>query len=291
MRFSYAESMTDPTYYLPLAKAVEEAGYASFIVPDSIAYPEVSDSTYPYTPDGSREFLVGKPFIEPYTLIPAMGAVTETLRFTTFVVKLPIRHPVLVAKQATSVAVMTNNRFGFGIGTSPWPEDYDLCDVPWERRGKRFDEQIDIVRGLTAGGWFSYDGEFYDVPSIKISPVPTEPVPILIGGHSDAALRRAARVGDGWMHAGMGGGEDLGQLIRRLDQLRDEHGRADRPFSIHAISIDAYSADGIRRMEEAGITDAIVGFRDPYRPGPDTETLDQKVTALRRFAESVIEKV
>src|SRR5690242_17312837 len=120
MRFSYAEALCDPTHYVPLARAAEEAGFDSFVVPDSVCYPEVSDSTYPYTPDGNREFLDGKPFIEPFSLIPALGAVTSRLRFTTFVVKLPIRHPVLVAKQATSVAVMSNNRFGFGIGTSPW---------------------------------------------------------------------------------------------------------------------------------------------------------------------------
>jgi probable F420-dependent oxidoreductase len=291
MRFTYIDAMIDPRFIAPLAVAAEEAGYASFAVPDSICYPEESDSTYPYTPDGNREFLEDKPFIEPFALIGALAAVTSTIRFSTFVLKLPMRHPVLAAKQAASVAVLSDNRVDLGVGLSPWPDDYSVVDVPWERRGKRFDEQIDIVRGLTAGGWFSYDGEFYDVPSIKITPVPTEPLPILIGGHSDAALRRAARVGDGWMHAGWGGGEDLGALIRRLDQLREEHGRADRAFTLHAISLDAYSADGVKRMEEAGITDAIVGFRDAYQPGPDTETLDQKLTALRRFAESVIAKV
>ena len=109
----------------PLAKAAEEAGYHSFTVPDSICYPRVvGQPTIPYTPDGDRQFLEGKPFIEPFSLIPALGAVTERLRFTTFVVKLPIRHPVLVAKQAASVAVLTDDRFGFGVGLSPWPEDF-----------------------------------------------------------------------------------------------------------------------------------------------------------------------
>ena len=291
MRFTYIDAMIDPRFIAPLAVAAEEAGYASFAVPDSICYPEESDSTYPYTPDGRREFLRGKPFIEPFTLIGALAAVTETLRFSTFVLKLPMRHPVLAAKQAASVAVLSDNRVDLGVGLSPWPDDYAVVDVPWERRGRRFDEQIDIVRGLTGGGFFSYDGEFYDVPSIEISPVPTEPIPLLIGGHSDAALRRAARVGDGWMHAGWGGGEDLDQLIHRLHELRHEYGRASEPFSVHAISLDAYTRDGIERMEEAGITDAIVGFRDSYRPEPDDETLDQKLTALRRYAESVIATV
>ena len=132
MRFSYAESMTDPSYYLPLAAAAEEAGYDSMVVPDSICYPEESDTRYPFNPDGTREFLDGKPFLEPFSLIPAMGAVTTKLRFVTFVLKLPIRHPVLVAKQVSSTAVLTNNRLLLGVGTSPWPEDYAVCGVPWE---------------------------------------------------------------------------------------------------------------------------------------------------------------
>src|SRR5580704_13812339 len=110
VRFSYAESMTDPSFYGPLACAAEEAGYDSMVIPDSICYPRDASSTYPYNPDGSREFLEDKPFLEPFSLIPALGAVTSRIRFTTFVVKLPIRHPVLVAKQAGSVAVLTGDR-------------------------------------------------------------------------------------------------------------------------------------------------------------------------------------
>jgi probable F420-dependent oxidoreductase len=290
MRFSYAESMTDPSFYLPLARAAEEAGFDSFVVPDSICYPQESDSTYPYTPDGNREFLEDKPFIEPFSLIPAMGAVTERLRFTTFVVKLPIRHPVLVAKQAASVAVITGNRFGFGVGLSPWPEDYIACGQPWERRGKRMDEQIEIIQQLAAGGFVEYHGEFYDLPAVKICPTPTEKLPILIGGHADAALKRAARLCDGWMHAGSES-ERLPEMIGRLGELRREYGREGEPFEIHVISLDGYSADGCRRLEELGVTDVIIGFRNAYQMEQDTETLQQKLDAMRWFADSVISKV
>src|SRR5438034_8129538 len=216
--------MVDPSFYAPLARAAEEAGSDNFVVPDSIAYPRESDATYPYNPDGTREFLEDKPFLEPFSLIPALGAVTERIRFTTFVVKLPIRHPVLVAKQATSVAVLTGNRFGFGVGTSPWPDDYRILDVPWKGRGRRMDECIEIIRGLSRGGWFEYRGEVFHIEPIKISPVPSEPIPVLIGGHGDAALRRAARMGDGWMHAG-GDPAGLAEMIGRLAGLRRECGR------------------------------------------------------------------
>lgn len=289
MRFSYAESMVDPTFYAPLAQAAEEAGYDGMVIPDSLCYPEVSDSTYPFSPDHTREFLEDKPFIEPFSLIPALGMVTERLRFITFVLKLPMRHPLLVAKQASSVAVMTGNRLALGVGSSPWPEDYELVDVPWEGRGKRMDEAMAIVAGLSAGGYFEYHGEVYDVPSIKISPTPTEPLPILVGGHATPALRRAAR-SDGWLHGG-GDPEDLPGLLAQLDHLRQEEGTADRPFEVHVISLDAYTADGIQRLEEQGVTDVIVGFRWPYAVGPDTEVLQTKLDSLRRFADDVIGKV
>jgi probable F420-dependent oxidoreductase len=280
--------MVDPGMYLPLAQAAEEAGYHGMVVPDSLAYPEVSDSTYPFSPDHTREFLEDKPFIEPFSLIPAMGVVTNRIRFITFVLKLPMRHPLLVAKQATSVAVLTGNRLSLGVGVSPWPDDYELCDIPWEGRGRRMDEAIAVVQGLSAGGYFEYHGEVFDVPSVKISPVPSEPIPILVGGHAPAALRRAARA-DGWLHGG-GDPADLPGLLSKLREIRQAEGTSDKPFEIHVISLDAYSLDGIRRLEEQGVTDVIVGFRWPYAVGPDTETLQEKLDNLRRYADDVIAK-
>jgi alkanesulfonate monooxygenase SsuD/methylene tetrahydromethanopterin reductase-like flavin-dependent oxidoreductase (luciferase family) len=312
VRFTYAESMCDPRQLLPLAVAAEQAGFASFTVPDSIAYPQRSTSEYPYTDDGSRAFLEDKPFLEPFSLIPALGALTERLRFTTFVVKLPIREPVLVAKSAASVAVLTDNRLALGVGLSPWPEDYRICGQEWKHRGARMEEMIAIVRGLTsspaqprraegppvtgghgAAGWlagefFEFHGRHYDLEPIKICPVPTRPIPILIGGHADAALRRAARVADGWMHAGGGEAQDLGAALRRLAELRRQAGRERDPFEIHVISLDAYTPDGVRRLEDQGVTDAIVGFRNAYER--DTQTLEQKLDALRAYADRVIAK-
>jgi probable F420-dependent oxidoreductase len=289
MRFTYAEAMTDPAYYIPLAQAAEAAGFDTMSIADSIAYPEVSDSTYPYTPDGSREFLDGKPFIEAFVLSAALAAATTTLRFAPFVIKLPIRPPVLVAKQTSSLAALSGNRFSLGVGISPWPEDFEIMGVPFEKRGKRMDECIEIVRGLCTGEYFEYHGEFYDIQRIKMTPAPTEPVPILVGGHSDAALRRAVRLCDGWMHAG-GAPEDLDRMLDRIDELRSERDISGA-FEIHVASLDAYTPDGIKRLEDRGITDAIVGFRYPYAPGPDTEPLENKLAAIERYGENVIAKV
>ncbi len=289
MRFSFAESLTDPTFYIPLAQAAEEAGYSSMTIADSIAYPFESDSKYPYTPDGSREFLDGKEIIETFVLTAALGAVTKTLRFNFFVLKLPVRHPALVAKQAGSLAALIGNRVGLGVGTSPWPEDYELMGIPFAKRGKRMDECIEIVQGLTTGDYFEFHGEFYDIPKTKMSPAPTQPIPMLVGGHADAALRRAARL-DGWMHGGGSGPEELDGLIARVKKYRAEEGKTG-PFEIHVISGDAYTVDGVKRLEDKGVTDAIVGFRWPYIKGRDTEPLETKIRHLERYAEKVIAKV
>ncbi|MFI5316453.1 MAG: TIGR03619 family F420-dependent LLM class oxidoreductase [Myxococcota bacterium] len=287
MRFSYAEAMCDPSQYPVLARAAEAAGWDSYVVPDSVCYPEVSDSRYPYTADGNREFLADKPFLDPFALIAALGAVTERLRFSTFVVKLPIRDPVLVAKAACSVAVLTENRLGLGVGLSPWPEDFEVTGTDWATRGARCDEMIEIIRGLSSGGFFAFAGTHYSIPSIRINPVPTRPLPILIGGHAEPALRRAARLGDGWMHAG-GDRESLVRALARLRDLRREFGREREPFEIHVIALDAYSADGVRRLADLGVTDVIVGFRNSYQT--DEQTLQQKLDALRAYADGVIAK-
>jgi probable F420-dependent oxidoreductase len=289
MRFSLAESMIEPSMYSPLVQAAEAAGFDSFVVPDSVCYPEEGDSQYPYNADGSREFLDDKPFIEPFSLIPALAAVTERMRFTTFVVKLPIRNPVLVAKQVTSVGVITGGRFGFGVGTSPWREDYTITQIPWERRGARMDECIEVINGLQSGEFFSFSGEFYDFPACKLCPVPDPKVPILVGGHSKPALERAGRLSDGWMHAG-GDAEELSRMMTVIDESRVTHDRADAPFEVHAISMEAYTPEGVERLEATGVTDAIVGFRDAYQPGPDPQTLEEKIGAMQWYADEIISK-
>ncbi|MEI2714022.1 MAG: TIGR03619 family F420-dependent LLM class oxidoreductase [Nocardioides sp.] len=289
MRFTYAEAMTHASYYTPLAQAAEAAGYTSMTVADSLIYPQESDTTYPYTDTGDREFLEDKEFIETMTLVSWLAASTSTLRFTPFVLKLPVRPPVLVAKQASSIAHLSGGRLGLGVGLSPWPEDFAALGVSWERRGKRMDECMDILRGLWSGDFFGYSGEFYELAPVKQCPTPPR-IPLLVGGHSDAALRRAVLKGDGWMHAG-GDGEELARLLDRLDEIRRAEGDNRDDFEIHVISYDAYTPDGVKRLEDRGVTDAIVGFRVPYIKGPDTEPLEKKIAHLERYAEDVIAKV
>jgi alkanesulfonate monooxygenase SsuD/methylene tetrahydromethanopterin reductase-like flavin-dependent oxidoreductase (luciferase family) len=201
---------------------------------------------------------------------------------------LPIRHPVLVAKQAASVAVMSGNRFSLGVGLSPWPEDFDICDVPWKARGKRMNEMMEIIRGLNTGEFFAYEGDTFQVQSIKMSPAPTEPIPLLVGGHSDAALRRAVTLGDGWMHAG-GDQAELEAMITKLHTLRKELGVEDRPFEIHAASFLGLTPDGLKQLEDLGVTDAVIGFRVPYQK--DTMPLETKLQSIRMYSDTVLSKL
>jgi probable F420-dependent oxidoreductase len=289
MRFAYHATMCDPEFYLPLVMAAEEVGFDSFTLPDSVCYPEESDSQYPYNGTGDREFLDGVPFLDPFVVIPAMGAVTTKIRFTTSVMKLAIRQPVVVAKAVSSVAILTHDRFAFGVGISPWPDDFAACQIPWEKRGKRMDEMIDIVQGLMSGEYFSYDGEIFQLDSIKICPAPKKPVPMLIGGHAKPALRRAARVADGFIHAG-GTFEDLAATVEEINGYRKAFGRDHLPFEYQSMGAEAFSPDGVRKLEDLGIHEAIVAFRNPYDAEPDMQTLDEKIAAMHWFAENVIEK-
>jgi len=292
MRFTFTDAMTRSEYLPRLAVAAEAAGYDGFTIPDSIGYPEHSDAVYPYTADGDRSFLEGKEFIEPFVLAASLGAITDRIRFNTFVVKFPLRSPVLAAKQAFSVAKITNNRLGLGIGigTSPFPDDYLMAGVDPAHKGARMDEAIEIFRGLESGDYFEYRGRFYDVPSLKVCPVPTQPVPLLIGGHSDAALRRAATKGNGWMHAG-GPDDLLLSMLKTLSLLRTEAGKAHEPFEIHAVSPSARTVEGCKRLEDLGVTDVVIGFRNPYIIGDDLQPLSDKLAKLERFGDEVISKV
>lgn len=289
MRFHYGESMTAIGNLLPLAKAAEENGYAGFTISDSLIYPKEADTKYTYTADGGREFLENKPFVESFIQAAMMGAVTTTLELTTNVVKLPVRPPLYSAKMAASLASMTDNRFNFGVGLSVWPEDYRAMGVPYESRGKRLDECIAIVRGLCAGGYFEFHGEFYDLPPVKLNPVPTKPLPILIGGHSDPALKRAAHH-DGWLYAG-GPPDSLLQHLDKLDVFRAEAGTRDKPFRVFATAMGEITPDVVRRHADMGVTDMVVVFRNLYAVEEDRQPLQQKFDDLKRFADRVLAKI
>jgi alkanesulfonate monooxygenase SsuD/methylene tetrahydromethanopterin reductase-like flavin-dependent oxidoreductase (luciferase family) len=280
--------MCDPSHYAPLAKAAEEFGYRTFSIGDSICYPEEAEGDYPYLETGDRTFLDGAPFICPFQLAASLSMITERLIFRTGVLKLPIRDPVLVAKQATSVAAWSHNRFELGVGLSPWIEDFRATQTDWKSRGKRIEQQIEIIRGLSTGEYFGYESEYYQIPRLKLCPVPSQPIPILYGGHSEPAWRRAARMCDGFTFAG-GTMEYTLEITAKLNAYRKEYGRENESFFIHAGVTDIGGVDDIKRLEDAGICELSSGARNPYEP--DTMTVEQKVQAAEQFAENVMAKL
>ena len=289
MRFAYHHSMCQPEQYVPLTRAAEEIGFDTVTFPDSICYPKEASSKYPYNADGSREFLDGVPFIEPFILMAHLAAITSKIRFSTSVHKTAVHEPALLAKAISSLAILSGNRFMYGAGISPWAEDFEVTNTPWEKRGKRLDEIIEIVNGLMTGEYFGYQGEIFNMPEIKLCPVPSEKPPILVGGHSTPALRRAARLGDGWIAAG-GDAESIKKMIDQINEFRKEYGRDHLPFEFQAMTADAYSPDGIKRLRDIGVAEVLVAFRDVYKSEPDDKTVEEKIGVMHWFADEVIAK-
>ena len=173
-----------------------------------------------------------------------------------------------------------------------------LNSLQWRYATKKFDaskplspEQIDILKGLMNGEYFSYKGEFYDIPELKICPAPTKPVPILIGGHSKPALRRAARIGDGWISAGLSL-EETKTLIEQINTYRNEYGTLNHPnYQFQVMGEAAYSLDGIKHLEDLGATEVIVAFRNAYEGGPDERTLEGMIAEINWYAKEIISKL
>ena len=286
MQYTCAVPMCPIDQLIQIAKTAEEVGFTSIALPDSIFYMEKQSADYPYTADGSRMWNEETPWADPLIVAGVMGAVTSKLRFYTNVMKLGSRNPLLLARQVGSVANLTKNRFGFGVGIGWAPEEFEWCGVPYAKRGKRVDEMIEVIKLVLAGGMVEFHGEFYDFDRLQMSPAPTEPVPFYVGGHTDVALKRAARVGDGWTSA-MLTCDQLAEIIGRLKKLLAENGRADDPFEFQAVCVDKFSVDGHRELAKVGVTDNIVipwifeglGFDAP---------LDKKQDAMKRFADIYI---
>jgi probable F420-dependent oxidoreductase len=289
MKYTVSIAMGPIDELTELARCAEEVGFDSIALPDSLFYMEKQAADYPYTPDGSRMWDADTPWVDPLIAAAAMGAVTSTLRFYTNVMKLGSRNPLLLARQVGSVANLTRNRFGFGVGIGWAPEEFEWCGVPFARRGKRVDEMIEIIRLVLAGGMVEFHGEFFDFDRLQMSPAPSEPVPFYVGGHTDVALKRAARVGDGWTSAMMTG-EQLAETIGKLNALRDEFGRDGEPFEYQAVCIDKFGVDGHRELADAGVTDNIVipwMFSDLGGEGFSTP-LEKKKDSMKRFADTYI---
>jgi probable F420-dependent oxidoreductase len=288
MQFTLSVAMTPLDQLTELARTAEEYGFSAIALPDSLFFSEAVSADYPYTPDGSRFWNENTPWVDPLIAAAAMGAVTSEIEFYTSVLKLGSRNPVLLARQVGSVVALTGGRFGLGLGVGWSPEEFNWCGAPYEDRGKRVDEAIDVLKLILGGGMVEHHGRFFDFDRLQMSPAPQKRVPIYIGGHTDVALRRAARVGDGWASAMMKF-DDLRETIERLRALLAERGRAGDPFEFQAVCIDRFGLDGYRAQRDIGVTDALtvpwvfdgVGFDAEVGP---------KLDSIKKFGDKIISK-
>jgi probable F420-dependent oxidoreductase len=216
----------------------------------------------------------------------ALAAVTQRIIFSTHVYVLPARNPFVVAKAVGTAAHLSGGRVLLGVGAGWMREEFVQLEQPFERRGARMEEQIAVLRTLWRGGMVEHHGEFYDFDRLEMSPAPPAPVPILVGGHSETALRRAARIGDGWMGVYYGL-DELKAIVERLQGYRHEYGAADRPFEIQASVVDrAPTPEVCAELAEAGVTTLVTSAW--MMAGLQFAPLDENIRALERFGEQYI---
>jgi probable F420-dependent oxidoreductase len=273
---------------LPLARMLDEAGYDGMITADHLIYPRKLSSPYPDHPSGKPPWPPETSWPDCWVQIGAMAAVTSRLRFSNAVYIAPARPLLEVAKQVATASALSEGRVQLAVGVGWMREEYEVLGQDFTTRGKRLNEMIPALRALWGGGWVSWSGEHYQVPEMMIEPHPEAPVPIHCGGESNAALRRAAKLCEGWVGYAYGW-DDAVSFANKLTKLRHEYGRASEPFDITLALLEPPSPDLYKRAEDAGITAVMCApWMGADLPGDDVERYRGPI---ERFAEDIIAKV
>jgi probable F420-dependent oxidoreductase len=279
MEFWLNVSMADIDHLVPIARAAEASGFAGLSLGDHLVFPQTIASPYPYSADGGVRWSAATHWPDAWVAIAAMAASTSSLRFTTGVYVAPLRDPFAVAKALSTASRLSGGRVSGGFGAGWMKEEFDLVGAAFEARGARMDEQIAIMRRLWTGEMVAFHGRFYDFPPVRMSPAPLEPIPLYIGGHNPAALRRAAR-NDGWIgvHRDF---EETAALIAQVQALRREDPGCGRGMIM--INVLRAPPEDIARFAALEV-DALVlpALALPAEPG-----LDGRLDAIRRAGESL----
>ncbi|MGH9090905.1 MAG: TIGR03619 family F420-dependent LLM class oxidoreductase [Acidimicrobiales bacterium] len=296
MRFHQALSFLPITEAVPLAVTCDKLGYAGMYLSDHLFNPRQLESRYTYSlqPDGAPGWEKDMGWPDPMCVFSGLATVTSTLTFTTGVYVAPVRDLITVAKTVGTAAVLSGNRIRLGVGVGWCREEFEQTGQDFATRGRRLDEMIPALRALWGGGWVEYHGTHYDVPACQVNPSPTEPVPILGGGHSPPALRRAARLCDGWIAAGAYTEEEAWAHVGELREALRREGRQDVPFDVYLSLAERPDVDLYRRFEDAGVTD-LVCAPWMFAPVPPEATAGERlaahVAACERFAEAVVSRL
>jgi probable F420-dependent oxidoreductase len=277
VKFGIALGALNSHFHVDAADEAERLGYESVWLPEHLVLP-VRMSRSPHPGDEHPPVPPTTPVFDAFAYLGFLAGRTSHLRLGTHVYNLGLRHPFVSARAVQTLDILSGGRFEFGIGASWLEEEWRAVGLDFDTRGRRVDEAIDVCKRLWTEPEVAYDGEFFRFEPVAFEPKPLQQPwpPILIGGESGAALRRAARAGDGWI--GMGHTfESAAAPIARLRELRGEYGRDAASFQI-CLGGPVASADDVQRWDELGVSRLIVS---PWRRSPEA------IDGMRRFADLV----
>jgi probable F420-dependent oxidoreductase len=273
--------MAGPRRWGDVARAAEAAGFESVWVPEHLIMP-VSMTGEPNSPhEGEPPISASTPAFDPWVQIATMAAQTSTLRFGTNVYNIGLRHPIITARAVTTVDAVSGGRLEFGIGASWLSQEWQVMELPFDTRGGRVDEAIRIIQRLYTEEIIEHEGEFFRFQPVGFLPKPVQQPwpPMHIGGDSPAAMRRAARLGDGWipMQQTL---ETLPANVAKIQAMRAEAGRTGA-FQV-TLGARITSIDDVRRYEDAGATRLLVTpFTNPR----------EAAEGFNRFGDDIISKL
>jgi probable F420-dependent oxidoreductase len=265
-----------PLFLLPyrrmaeIAARAEALGFESVWVPEHLVFPTTIRSRYPYTPDGIPPIRVDTPHLDPLVTLTHVAAATRTIRLGTNVYILPLRHPLVTARLAVSVDHFSGGRLVLGVGAGWLEEEFVAAGVDFATRAARMRECARALRALWTQPEPVFHGKFFSFGPVKFEPKPVQQpgIPLVFGGESEAALRRAAALGDGWYGVGHTP-QSAATQVARLRGLLAEAGRTHVPFE-HTVSHSepTFDRDTLRRYADAGVDRVVVL---PWRHGREAE--------------------
>ena len=284
MQFWLMGALIAPEEMVEIAAAAEELGFYGVSLSDHLFVPKELSAPYPYSDDGAPPFSGETAFPDPWVTIAGMAARTSRLRFSTNVYLGPLRHPLLVAKAiATADRIAGGGRVSLGLAPGWMPEEYTTLGLDFDDRGTRLNEWIDAFQALGRPGWVEHHGAFYDFGPLQIAPIADAAIPILGGGHTKPALRRAAERCDGWIGANYAVGDAIALATQVHDAL-DRAGRSADVFEIRVGLLGLPDPEAVSALSGAGISGV---FAAPWRPDRPMST-QQRIDALGRYSQRFI---
>jgi probable F420-dependent oxidoreductase len=275
-----------PLDYPAVAQAAEAAGFESIWIPEHLVFPTEMPATYPYTESGLPPVFPGTPLYDPWVALAYVAASTKRIRLGTQVYILPLRHPLVTARAFTTLDILSRGRAILGIGVGWMEEEFGFVGEDFKTRGARTDEIIEILHQLWSEKEIHYRGQYYDLGPLRFQPKPAQDPhpPIEVGGASQAALRRAAKLGDGWQAIGDLDTEAIGVHVKSIDAMRAEAGRSGN-FEVTTPSALGATLDAARRYEDVGVTRLSLG--PVFQKGM---TVQDVIDFVKRTGDEVISK-